>query len=66
MVIVREQQVREGDQYRYSILFNHEEVFTMVNTKPQVFKNVQTFVGDRFYYASDAIVQNIKFENIES
>ena len=59
------QQVRDGNDYRYTILFDHQEVYTVINKKPQVFKNVDTYMGDRFYNPSNAIVRNFHFQNIE-
>lgn len=61
------EQIREGDEkYRYSIFLNHVEAFTIVNTKPQEFKDVQVFFGDRYYPASDAMIRNFKFQNLEA
>ena len=60
------QQLRNEDgKYRYTILLDHKEAYTVINNKPQVFKNVQVFFGDRFYQPSEAMIKNFLFQNLE-
>eukprot|EP00111_Clytia_hemisphaerica_P008352 TCONS_00024387-protein len=60
------QQVLESGEYRYSIFFNNVEVYTIVNKKPQVFKHVNVYFGDRFYTPSNALIRNFHFENLSA
>lgn len=62
---VKIQQVRQTDgKYTYSVLFNDEEVYSIINKTPREFTNAKVFIGDRFYAAADAVVKNLEFENL--
>ena len=59
------QQIKEGDKYQYSILVNHNEIYTVENKKARSYESVNVYMGDNYYAPADAVVQNYHFENLE-
>ena len=63
--LVTIEQVIEDGEYRYSIYFDHEELYSTINSKPRVFKHVNVYMGDSFYNPANAVIRNFNFENLE-
>uniref|UniRef100_A0A7M5V0H6 Uncharacterized protein n=1 Tax=Clytia hemisphaerica TaxID=252671 RepID=A0A7M5V0H6_9CNID len=59
------QELKYGNRYRYSVEIDDEEVYTITNTKAQVFENPKLYIGDAFYNAPKATIKNFKWINIE-
>lgn len=49
-----------GTQYHYQIIINKKQVLDVVNTKPQVFHNVNYYASDPWHPPAIAIVSHIK------
>ena len=62
--IVIKQILKYGDEYRYSISINGEEVFTDNNKKAQDYPDVKMYAGDNFFEPSDCFVRNLRFKNL--
>ena len=47
-------------KYHYKIFINGKQVFSVINTRPQVFKNVKYYSGDPWYGPAKAKLTNFK------
>ena len=59
------QQVKDGDKYQYSILLDHNEIYSVVNQQARSYESVNVYMGDGYYAPADAVVKNYHFENLE-
>ena len=55
---VSQKQSMDG-QYRYTIMINGEEKFTIVNTDPREFNNVKLFASDPWFDSFDGKIRMI-------
>ena len=62
--VVIKQVLKYGNEYRYSIIINDEEVFQDNNKKAQDFPDVKMYAGDAFFEPSDCFIRNLRFKNI--
>ena len=62
-VVIR-QKLMFGNDYRYSISVNGEEVFMVVNKQAMEFPDVKLYAGDTFYEPSNCYIRNLRFKNL--
>ncbi|XP_066933093.1 uncharacterized protein [Clytia hemisphaerica] len=65
-VVTIEQSRQHDGQYRFSLMFDYIEVYTVINKQPEVFKDVSIYIGDPWYEPSNVVVRNFHFENLHS
>ena len=63
-VEIIQNQLRDN-RYRYSISIAGKRVFTTINTGARFFPNVQVFRSDPWHPASNALIKNFVYGNLE-
>ena len=58
------QEFKYGNRYRYSVEIEGYEVYTITNTKAQVYDNVKLYMGDAHYEPAKCTIRNFKWINI--
>ncbi|XP_066932780.1 uncharacterized protein [Clytia hemisphaerica] len=57
------QRYKSGGVYKYSILFNGEEIHSTNNTQARQFYGVKVYISDPWYNACIGLVKNVKITN---
>jgi len=60
--VIVEQKVISG-KYIYRIFINGKVVYSIENTHPSYFYNVNVFASDPWYFPADALVSNLKYSS---
>ena len=53
----------EGGKYVFRVYYNNKVLRTVVNTRPQDFRNVKVWVGDNWYNAQPGFIRNLRITN---
>lgn len=57
-----QQEIQSDGKYRYSIAYDDKEVFSTINNSPRSYENAKVYIGDNFYPASNAVVENLEIQ----
>ena len=60
-LMVRQIQKEDDNRYHYQIFVNNKKVHEIVNTKPEVFKNVVFYAADKWYKPAKAQLRKVNF-----
>ena len=59
-IVVQQVLDPKDGKYHYKIFINGKQVFSVINTRPEVFKNVKYYSGDPWYGPAKAKLTNFK------